>query len=239
MADEHPVGVLRARLLREFTTDLPPGVLPVGGWCREPQFFPGASGLLTATSWNQVEPGSVGYIDELPPAPHRGVLVVGNYQATLKSYQRILDGDIGGFPTTWRALRQLLSDVSPSEVFLTNAYVGLPDLGKDTAPFPTTSAFRERCAALLVTEIELFDPRLVVCLGVPAAQMLVAVADGFAPWTPWPGFKRLVAAGDQVRTSCSAGGRHFTAIAIQHPSAVVSAADRSREAALIASAAHA
>lgn len=115
--------VLRALLGREFADDLPEGVQPVGQWCRDPQFFPGGTGLLSESSCQDVSPGSAGVLDDLPPPPGRGVVVVGNYQATLASYQRILAQDIGGFPTTWRVLRQLLASVSPKEVFLTNAFI--------------------------------------------------------------------------------------------------------------------
>lgn len=124
----HPVPRLRAELAAHFARDLPPGVHPVERWCADPQFFPGASGLLSATTWTEVEPGSAGVSDALLPAPERGVLVLGNCQASRASYQRVLDGDIGGFPTTWRVLRQLLAPIQPAEVFLTNAFIGLPDL---------------------------------------------------------------------------------------------------------------
>lgn len=81
-------------------------------------------------------------------ASETDVLVLGNYQATWESYQRVLDGTIGGFAVTWRALRTILAGVSPSRVFLTNADIGLPDGAKDTAPFPVTRSFLERCAPI-------------------------------------------------------------------------------------------
>ena len=117
--------------------------------------------------------------------------MLGNYQATVKSYQRILDGSIGGFPKTWSVLGQLLVAVDPRDVFLTNAYIGLPDLAKDTAPFPTTPSFIGRCQRLLVLEIALFDPRLIVCLGVAAAKMLASITDDLEAWRPWPGYTAL------------------------------------------------
>ncbi len=126
MPGDHPVAVLRGLLGRDFGEDLPDGVFPGSQWCTDPQFFPGATGLLSETSWLDVSPGSAGVVETLPPPPEHGLVVVGAYQATVHSYLRILARDLGGFPTTWRSLRQLLASVSPQQVFLTNAFVGLP-----------------------------------------------------------------------------------------------------------------
>ena len=231
---EHPVVQLRAFIAEQLSADLPEGVHPVDAWCADPQFFPGATGLLAASSWSEVVPGAQGVLSRLPDPPECGVLVLGNYQATLSSYRRILSGKIGGFPTTWRVLRQLLASISPSEVFLTNSYVGLPDLEKDTAPFPMTESFRRRCAELLRLQCELFRPRAAVCLGVPAAKLLASLATGLDAWQPWPGYG-LLAAGDQrLVEGCELGGATFTAVSVQHPSAVISTAERRLDAELIA-----
>ena len=74
----HPIHLLRARLEDDFTADLPTGVEPVDHWCRDPQFFPGATGLLTNSSWADVVPGGHGFSDNPPPARQRGVVVLGN-----------------------------------------------------------------------------------------------------------------------------------------------------------------
>jgi len=96
MSGNHPVAVLRGVLRRDFADDLSVGVHPVEKWCPDPQFFPGATGLLSEISWQRVSPGSAGILENLPSPPARGVVVVGNYQATRLSYQRILNQDIGG-----------------------------------------------------------------------------------------------------------------------------------------------
>ncbi|MDQ1359609.1 MAG: hypothetical protein QOG44_3982, partial [Acidimicrobiaceae bacterium] len=176
-------------------------------------------------------------VETFPPPPEHGLVVVGNYQATVRSYHRILARDLGGFPTTWRVLRQLLASVSPQEVFLTNAFVGLPDRAGDTEPFPTTPSFTRRCEHLLRTQIELFSPRLVVCLGVPAAKMLAAITPALDSWRPWPGYAAL----DQRAVSgvggCMVADVTFKAVAVRHPSAVLSRVQRQRDAELIAGAA--
>ncbi len=165
------------------------------------------------------------------------MVVVGNYQATLQSYRRILARDLGGFPTTWRALRQLLASVSPQEVFLTNAFVGLPDVMGDTHPFPTTPSFTRRCEHLLSTQIELFSPRLVVCLGVPAAKFLAAITPALDWWRPWPGYAALDQDAVSSVDGCTVADATFVAVAVRHPSAVVSPVQRQRDAELIAGAA--
>lgn len=230
---EHPVLALRAILTADFTHDLPPGVHAVEPWCAEPQFFPGASGMPTEHSWPDVQPGSRGIPDRLPSVDQRDVMVLGNFQATVTSYRRIVDGAIGGFPVTWRALRHLLAAIEPSRTFLTNVHPGLPDADRDTAPFPTTPSYLARCRRLLTAEIRLLQPRLVVSLGTPAARMLAAVTPALEQWLPWPGFAALRGAGRQVVADCEVGGVAFTATAVHHPSAVVSRAVRDLEAGLI------
>ena len=210
----------------------------MGEWCADPQFFPGASGLLSDASWDSVEPGVVGVSEQILPVPHRGVMVIGNYQASLRSYRRLLDGETRGFPTTWRVLRRLMADVPPREVFLTNAYIGLPDVEKDTAPFPKDREYSERCQELLGLELELIAPRLVVCLGVPAARMLANVAGGLGAWSPWPGYDRLAKASSRTVLDCTHAGRSFATVAVAHPSAVMSTAARQLDAQLVALAAN-
>lgn len=225
--------VLRAVLAEQFSDCLPEGVHRVSEWCADPQFFPGATGLLTALSWDEVTPGSMGVLEQPPPAPEHGVLVVGNCQAILTSYRRILDRTIGGFATTWRVLRQLMASVPPVEVFLTNAFIGLPDVANDTTPFPTTPEFWSRCGRLLAMEIELFRPRAVVCMGVPAARMLATVTQALAPWRPWSGYSTLRRCGDLTLSECRVGDVSLAAVAVRHPAAVLSAAERALDAAVV------
>ncbi len=238
MAADHPITRLRAELAARFASDLPAGVHPVEQWCAEPQFFPGATGLLRSRTWLEVVPGSSGVAVDLPTPPERGVLVLGNYQATRASYQRILDGDMGGFPTTWRVLRQMLASTRPTEVFLTNAFIGLPDIDSDTAPFPTTASFTRRCEGLLAMELALFRPRLVVCLGVPAAKLLAAITPAAVQWRPWPGYAALDRRAARRLDHCAVTDVEFTAVAVRHPSAVVSRHDRQRDAQLVERAAN-
>ncbi len=235
----HPLQLLRHRLKQDFGEDLPARVVPMPRWCREPQFFPGASGLPTESTWSEVLPGSLpeldfGSVAGEPMAPDvtgRDVFVLGNFQSTVLQYPRVVAG-LSAFDVTWRELRFLMSSVEPSRTFLTNAHIGLLEATKPTAIFPSTPSYRARCAALLELELELFRPRVVVCLGAPAARLLAEVVSGAECWKPWPGYSGLQTDETQ-RITVDIAELRFDALAIRHPSAVVSRLDRRREARLI------
>lgn len=175
-------------------------------WISDPQFFPGATGLFTEDSWQAVVPGRAGPFKQLPAPPKGGVVVLGNYFASVKTYERVRAAELGGLKATWGRLGQLLAATSPREVFLTNAYIGLVDADKDTGRFPSNQEFDARCAEFLRLEIELFSPRAVVCLGVGAARMLARVApDRLGEWGR-TSFRVLTERGERVVEGCQAGG---------------------------------
>lgn len=68
----------------------------------------------------------------------------------------------------------------------------------------------------------MFRPRAVVCLGVAAAKMLAAITVGLDTWRPWPGYAALSERGEASVRPCSVNDVEFTAVALRHPSAVVS-----------------
>jgi hypothetical protein len=232
-AAEHPLELLRASLRADLWPHLPPGVYPVEPPCAEPQFFPGGTGMPTEPSWSDVQPGSRGLPEALPSAEGRDLMVLGNFQATVSSYRQVVDGTIGGFPVTWRALRTILAQVKPTRTFLTNAHPGLPDTGRDTAPFPMTPSYQLLCQRFLRTELELLPPRVVISLGAPAARTLARVTPELETWLPWPGFAALDDRGCRAVRCCRSDGGSFTAIAIYHPSAVRSRDQRRADAELI------
>lgn len=233
-AGEHPLAVLRRALADSFDAGcLPPGVFPVSPWCREPQFFPGGSGMPMQDTWDELVPGSCGHLEALPPTDGRDILVLANYQATLASYAAVADGAVAKYQRTWRGLRHLLQTVPPRRTFLTNAYIGLADHSPSTRPFPAPRWFQEQCRDLLRLELRLLRPRVVVCLGRASAQMLTrAVTSGLGGWNPWPGYDRIL--DDAPRGwSCEFDGLRFVAVAVRHPSAVVAADERDIEALVI------
>ena len=189
--------------------------------------------MLAASSWDEVKPGSAGVLQEHLPAPVGGVIAVGNYQATISSYQRILSGEIGGLLTTWRNLSKLLEAVPPGEVFLTNAYIGFPDSRTDIEKFPTNPDYTRRCQRLLATTISLLQPRCVVAMGAPAARMLAATVPTLTAWRPWPGLTKLSEAGTRIVPLCEMDGQTFTAVAVAHPSSRISNVQRTVESVLV------
>jgi uracil-DNA glycosylase family 4 len=227
--------MLRGRLAEAFADDLPEGVHGVERFCGEPQFFPGATGLLRDATWATVREGSGSpAISDFPPATVR-VMVVGNYHTSYASYQRILRGEIGGLRGTWGKLKKLLAAVPPSEVFLTNAFIGYPDLASDTARFPATPQYAQRCAEFLALQAEVMRPACIVCLGRHSAQLLARIATGLEAWLPWRSYAYL----DQQRARllpAGVGGVRVMALATRHPSSAVSNAYLSEEAAQIAQA---
>jgi uracil-DNA glycosylase family 4 len=194
--------------------------------------------MPTEATWDNVIPGGRGHPETLPAPDGRDVIVLGNFQATLDTYQQVAAGSNNEFTTTWRVLRRLMAAVSPRRVFLTNAHIGLPNQTRTTAPFPTSPSFLDRCRQLLAAEIGLLQPSTVVCLGRPAAEMLATVATGLDSWTPWPGFDGIIPA-RQVVTTCELGDVEFTSVAVRHPSAVLSNEARQRDTDAIAAAANA
>jgi hypothetical protein len=233
----HPVEQLRSVLQSEFATGLPPGVHPIAEWVADPQFFPGATGLLREERWEDVSPGQAGRYTEFPTVEPGGVIVLANYFASCATYEDVRSGKRGGLGRTWTPMRRLLAATSPQEVFLTNAYIGVADVPKDTTRFPTTPEFTQRCACFLRLEIDLLRPRAVVCLGKPAMKMLASVAPAqLSRWTSGslPG---LLQSNQRIVHGCRVGDVAFTAVAVSHPSAPgVSAEKRHLEAQLIAAA---
>ena len=163
-------------------------------------------------------------------------MVVGNFPATVTTYQRMLDEPSSQFKTTWRLVRSLFESIDPSRTFLTNAHIGLPNTTRTTAGFPITESFLRRCRRLLSIEIEILQPTTVVCLGRPAAVMVASVVDGLEQWDPWPGFDAMQDSSDQVVVGCEMNDTTLTAVAVRHPSAVLNRDARQRDAAAITAA---
>ena len=219
---DHPVAELRGVLETEFQVGLPVGVYPVPEWVADPQFFPGASGLLTEEAWADVAPGQSGTFVDLPKARTGGVLVMGNYFAGLATYERVRSGELKGLKRTWGRLGRLLVATHPREVFLTNSYIGIADVTKDNDTFPTNPEFDQRCASFLRQEIELLAPRAVVCLGLAATRMLArAVPDQLKPWSDST-LGQLADRGQRIVHACTVTNDEFTAAATYHPSYAMS-----------------
>lgn len=84
----------------------------------------------------------------------------------------------------------------------------------------------------------MWGPRLVVCLGVPAAKLLAALTPEAAPWRPWPGYVELGRRADRASTGCAvAGVASLPWLSITRQPLCLSAIERRRDAEIIAVAA--
>lgn len=160
-----PVEILRRLAVELLAPQLPRRSDLPWQFCAEPQMLPGATGTLDVNDWAEVEPGSSKVVRLGRPPVQGGVMVVGNFQACARSYNRILSQEIGGLKVFWGHLRNLLVATNPREVFLTNAYPAFPDTDSDTGRFPSTPAFDKACGSFLEETIRLLEPRAVICLG--------------------------------------------------------------------------
>lgn len=154
---EHPVEAFRRRLteLRRY----PAGVIPVPAYLRGTAFFSAAAGLVMHS------------LDgHLPPFPFGGVMFVGNNLDSETAFlRRLHSGQAHGDPErpmlTWRNLYRLLSaaDVSPSDCFFTNAFVGLKAGDDPRGRFPGAGdpEFRIWCRRFLEEQIAVMGPAVV------------------------------------------------------------------------------
>jgi uracil-DNA glycosylase len=166
----------------EYIGDYANGTEAVWVRIRGTAFFPGGSGL-----WRP-SPG-----DELPPMPHRGVMVVGQDYYTKAGYLRAREtGDEVNTPT-WRELLKLLEQVGLPEhrCFYTNAWMGLRLEGKPTGKYvgARDPGFTDRCAAFLARQIAVQQPRVIVTLGSEVPPLLARLAPALQDaWGPRPSF---------------------------------------------------
>jgi uracil-DNA glycosylase family 4 len=158
-------------------------------------------------------------------------MVVGNYFASCATYEKVRTGELPGLKRTWGRLGRLLAATSPTEVFLTNAFIGLAK--GDTAPFPTNRDYTDRCAKFLEQEIQLFMPRAVVCMGGQAVRMLARVLPRELSAWRRGSLRELAETGGRVVEGCSVKASRFVAVAVYHPSSRVSNEARDIDAELV------
>ena len=185
-------------------------------------FFPVGSGL-----WGPTVEGS-------PPLPeHRDVMVVGNNFANRRYVDRIVargfEVDFGGGrlakDPTWRRLLGLLSEVPllPEHCFFTNAYMAfiagnssLGNLGLDPHD-PLEIA----CQQFFGRQVELLQPRTVVCLGASACAFVARHCRGRIPWPTRPVnryFATVDANDAAIQRSVRIGTDTVNLVALVHPS---------------------
>ena len=210
----HPVEYLFDSL---NDIDYPDGLIAATERISGTAFFPGGFGL-----WRQ-DGGA------LPPMPCGEVMVLGQDFGTSKDFRRALRLGNELHTPTWRNLLQLLEDaaVSPQQCFFTNAYMGLRTGDSSTGPSPGARdrRFRERCALFLEEQIAVQQPRLILALGLMAADLIASVSSVSSDLAAWRkrsgawGWEDLYAAGPlQLVRFGESGGARVTVVALLHPS---------------------
>ena len=101
---------------------------------------------------------SSGLIPRALYAEARGVVVVGNYQATAARYATICACVAGGLSRPGMGSGNFSSRSIHARCSSRTPTLGLPELAKDTDPFPTTPEYTRRCATLLRLELQTFQP---------------------------------------------------------------------------------
>ena len=139
-------------------------------------FFPGGSGL-----WLPDENL------ELPPMPIGKVMVLGHDFHSLRGYQQSLARGVEDLQgPTWRNLLNLLkrANISPTDCFFTNAYMGLRESDSAIGQFPGSRnpAFVALCQNFLAEQIRILRPRLILTLGRYVPSLLAPLSDDLKPW---------------------------------------------------------
>lgn len=139
-------------------------------------FFPGGSGL-----WLPDENL------ELPPMPIGKVMVLGHDFHSLRAYQQSLARGVEDLQgPTWRNLLSLLkrANISPTDCFFTNAYMGLRESNSAIGQFPGSRnpAFVALCQNFLAEQICILRPRLILALGRYVPSILAPLSDDLKPW---------------------------------------------------------
>ena len=208
---QHPVEYLFTKL---EDLDYPDGLVAVPEVIRGTAFFPGGYGL-----WREVG-------GPLPRMPLGEVMVLGQDFGKKTDYQKVLRiGHELDTSTTWRHLCPLLRDarIAPECCFFTNAYMGLRTGRSSTGPSPGTKheGFRKWCQSFLREQIAKQKPRLILVLGLPAAELIASVSPDLAAWSKrgdlkW---KDLYDAGPLKRgVDFGNGATRVTVVAVLHPS---------------------
>lgn len=225
-----PLQHWREYLVSSIRPVIPRNSTAIVTWRDNYMFFPAGTGTTSADSWNEATPGSRSVEVSRAALRERDVLVVGNFPGSQEQYPKMLQQPESAYQTTWRNLRTLLADIAPKRVYLTNAHLAMFESSPSFSP--GDSEFLAACEELLQRQIEMVRPRVVVCLGAPAAFRLTRLVDGLESWASWPGFASLISEGQTVQR-IHLSGMQIDAIAVHHPSAIVSRVEREAQGALI------
>ena len=198
-----PIELLKERIAqleseRRFDNEpYPKNLIPFNGFLTGQGFFPGGDGL-----WRDDPTKSA----STHPFPVGGVLVLGNdfgcadCEATKSpGFKQCVDRGYED-PPTWK-IKDLLtaSGIPKTELFFTNAYLGLRCSSKSTGPNPglKDSRFLQFCREFFDYQLTIHRPRLIICLGHEPRKFLASSKKSTTPplvesircWQVIPSFK--------------------------------------------------
>ena len=156
----------------------PEGLVPVRFFIPGRAFFPGGRGVFQMNGQR-----------DRPPIPVRRVMVVGRDFDTELSYVAALEAGEEEMRGTWENMLKVLKGaaIEPQACFFTNAFMGLradPKTKRNTgvAKGHRSREFKAACQRFFLRQVELVQPRLVLCLGPAAAAFLAGCADLPQSW---------------------------------------------------------
>jgi len=105
------------------------------------------------------------------------------------------------------------------ECFFTNALFGVRvgKINTGRSPGWNSHDFLKRCADALRLQIDVVQPRAIICLGLAAADLLVRIFDACQPWIAKT-FKEIDQSGEQLITMGRRVGSVSTLAILVHPS---------------------
>ena len=164
------------RTMRDTVTDYPSGCVASPGSIAGTSFFPGGDGLYK------------GETTRSPSWPAGKILLLGNDWGTKQTFDAMGTHEMNG--STWRGLLSFLTgplaarDLSPSDVFYSNVFMGLRTSGKSTGVCPgrRDPTFRSRCAAFTIEQIKTLRPRLILTIGKWAPDALAPLSPQLGSW---------------------------------------------------------
>jgi hypothetical protein len=192
----------------------PEGVVPVPAQMRGLGFFPGGLGVYQ-------EVGS----RIPPPFPFGQVMAVGQDFDTNENFQVSLRrGEEDRRGGTWGNLLGFLRrcGIPWSSCFFTNVYMGLRGSGKNTGTFigSRSPEFRSACERFLIRQLAVQQPKLLLCLGLPAAEFLSRLSVDLRGWDgdSWKAIDGCAVGPLAVGVEFRGGMRIAAVAALVHPS---------------------
>jgi uracil-DNA glycosylase len=153
---------------------------------------------------------------------NRRVMFVGQdfgCEAYVMRCRKVPDADIKS--GTGMVLHQLIqkSEIPLKECFFTNALFGVRvgKINTGRSPGWNSQDFLIRCADALRQQIDVVQPRAIICLGLAAPELLVRIFDACQPWIEKT-FKEIDQSGQQLITMARRVGSVSTLAILVHPS---------------------